>query len=77
MPRFRFALSSADAVRQTGVVQVDSFSDALEAISEHVSAEEGDMLEIGVNGFPPARYEYVWSAQDASPTWRPAGALAA
>jgi hypothetical protein len=77
MPRFRFALSSADTVRQAGVLQVDSFSDALEAISEHVPAEEGDTLEIGVNGFPPARYEYVLSVQDGSPAWRPAGAKAA
>ena len=77
MPRFRFALSSADAVRQAGVVQVDSFSDALEAINEHVSAENGDTLEIGVTGFPPARFECVWSIQDGSRTWRPAGALAA
>ena len=77
MPRFRFALSTSDAVRQAGVIQVDSFSDALAAIGEHVSVEEGDTLEIGVNGFPPARYEYVWSVDDGAPSWRPATSLAA
>jgi hypothetical protein len=77
MPRFRFALRTHDAVREAGVVTVDSFSDALTAISEHVSVTEGDTLEIGVNGFPPAQYEYVWSVEDGARTWRPARPLAA
>jgi hypothetical protein len=77
MPRYQFALSSIHQVREAGVVQSESFSDALSAISEHVSAHEGDTLEIGVNGFPPARYECVWSSDRGTSTWRPTGQLAA
>ena len=77
MPRYQFALSNTQQVREAGVVQTDSFTDALSAISEHVEAREGDTLEIGVPGFPPARYECVWSIEQGTSAWRPAGQLAA
>ena len=77
MPRFQFALSNTHQVREAGIVQSDSFSDALTAISEHVEAREGDTLEIGVPGFPPARYECVWSMDQGASAWRPAGQMAA
>jgi hypothetical protein len=77
MPRFQFALSTTQQVREAGIVQTDSFSDALSAISEHVDAHEGDTLEIGVPGFPPARFECVWSMEQGSSAWLPAGRLAA
>ena len=77
MPRFQFALSNTQQVREAGIVQSDSFSDALTAISEHVEAREGDTLEIGVPGFPPARYECVWSMDRGASAWRPAGQMAA
>lgn len=77
MPRFQFALSDDTQVREAGVVQSDSFSDALVAISEHVSAHQGDVLEIGVTGFPPARYECVWAVDGSTSSWRPTGLLAA
>ena len=48
MPRFQFALSTMHQVREAGVVQSESFTDALSAISEHVEAREGDTLVIGV-----------------------------
>jgi len=77
MPRFSFAVRSTNEVREAGVVQSESFGDALSAISEHVSALEGDTLEIGVSGFPPARFECVWLADSGASSWRPAGQLAA
>ena len=77
MPRFSFAVRSISEVREAGIVQSDSFGDALSAISEHVSALEGDTLEIGVSGFPPARFECVWLADSGASSWRPAGQLAA
>ncbi len=77
MPRFMFSLKNTNQVREAGVVQSDSFTDALSAISEHVSAHEGDTLEIGVSGFPPARYECIWAADEGTSTWRPAGQRAA
>lgn len=75
MPRFQFSLRSSSAVREAGVVQSDTFAEALTAIDEHVTATEGDMLEIGVPGFPPARYECVSGLGENM--WRPTGLLAA
>jgi hypothetical protein len=77
MPRFQFSLSTTDIVREAGVVHTESFADALSAIGEHVSAKQGDTLEIGVPGFPPARYECVWGGEGVAKAWRPAGLLAA
>ena len=77
MTRFQFALSSvAESLPQAGVVQSESFADALTAVGEHVSATYGDVLEIGVHGFPPARYEYLGTSRGGL-LWRPAGQLAA
>jgi len=77
MPRYRFALGSADSVREAGVVQSDTFSSALDAITKQSALGAGDTLEIGVHGFPPARYEWVeFGATDAR-AWRPAGLKAA
>jgi hypothetical protein len=76
MPRFNFSLYSSGLVGEAGVVQSESFDDALAAISEHVTANEGDTLEIGVFGFPPARYHKVSEASGMR-AWRPAGQLAA
>ncbi|MBX6331576.1 MAG: hypothetical protein IRY91_07000 [Gemmatimonadaceae bacterium] len=74
MPRFEFSLSSPAARnRMAGAVTSASFSDALEAIAEQAEVEEGDTLEIGVKGFPPARFEYSTSADDGVVSWRPAG----
>ncbi len=77
MPRFQFQLRNPKQVRQAGVVQSDSFTDALSAISEHVSPREGDTLEIGVNGFPPALYECVWMPERGTSDWLPSTRLAA
>lgn len=76
MPQFSFALTTLGDVREAGVVQSESFSEAITAIEEHASPKQGDRLEIGVAGFPPARYECV-SGLRGAPAWRPAGLLAA
>lgn len=72
MPRFQFSLGSPDVVRQAGIVTSDSFSDALDAIGAQMEIQDGDTLEIGVAGFPPARYEYVLTLEAGASTWRPA-----
>ena len=54
MPRYQFSISTNE-VCEAGVIHSDSFAEALDAISE--SAREGSTLEIGVEGFPPARFE--------------------
>jgi hypothetical protein len=77
MPRFQFALSTAESLPQAGVVQSESFAEALTAVGEHVSAGFGDILEIGVTGFPPARYECLGASRGGTRRWRPAGQLAA
>jgi len=77
MPRFRFALSDIRAVREVGMVQSDTFDDALHAVTERFAVTPGDSLEIGVYGFPPARYQYVTLLDTDSSSWRPVGQRAA
>ena len=77
MPRFQFALKSTHEVREAGVVQSESFSDALTLVSKHITVRDGDTLEIGVAGFPPARYEFVPTENVDAVNWRPLGLLAA
>ena len=76
MPRFTFALGRPDEVREMGAVQSDSFDDALAVLAEQASPILGDVLEIGVPGFPPARYEYVKVGRRQR-AWRPSNQLAA
>jgi hypothetical protein len=42
-----------------------------------VKVHTGDVLEIGVLGFPPAHYECVGEATSGYPLWMPTGRLAA
>ena len=77
MPRYQFAIGGTGAVREAGFVHSESFSEALAAISQRVRAERGDTLQIGVNGFPPARYECLWAENGSAQSWKPAGLLAA
>lgn len=72
MPRFQFSLGKEGTVREAGAVTSDSFGDALDAIAEQSSAAEGDTLEIGVAGFPPARFELIKTGR-RSRGWRPRG----
>ena len=75
MSKYRFALSSVK-IRQEGVIESDSFVAAVDALGQHVIVSTGDQLEIGVLGFPPARFECV-GALGENPVWMPAGAQAA
>ena len=78
MPRFTFSLRDVHQVREAGMVQTDSFTEALDAISEHLSAKEGDTLEIGVSGFPPALYTCIRpSDEETASGWLPSRQLAA
>jgi hypothetical protein len=77
MPRYQFAIGGTGAVREAGFVHSESFSEAITAISQRVRAEAGDTLEIGVSGFPPARYECLWAENGNARSWKPAGLLAA
>ena len=75
MSRFSFAVSSTDT-RQEGVIDSDSFTAAVDALALHVAVRTGDTLEIGVAGFPPARYQCVGEVRSL-PVWMPAGQKAA
>lgn len=77
MPRYEFSVGSADRMRRAGIVTSEDFNRALEAIAQQAEVEEGDILEIGVRGFPPAKFEYVWSLENGSQIWRPTLDLAA
>jgi hypothetical protein len=71
MSKFRFALSNA-AVRQEGTVESDSFVNAVDTLWKHVEVKQGDVLEIGVLGFPPARFQCVAEIGEGKPFWKAA-----
>ena len=77
MSKFQFAISSGpEAIRQAGIVESDSFDAAVTLLGEKITVQEGDSLEIGVTGFPPARYQCVGNIR-SRPIWVPEGRLAA
>jgi hypothetical protein len=71
MSKFRFALSNA-AVRQEGTVESDSFVQAVDTLWQHVDVRRGDVLEIGVAGFPPAKFECVAEIGQGKVFWKAA-----
>jgi hypothetical protein len=78
MSKYQFAISSGpESVRQAGVVESDSFDDAVTLLGERIPVRAGDSLEIGVAGFPPARYNCVGAVKNGRPVWVPFGRLAA
>lgn len=74
MATYMFALSTTDESRQAGLIQSPSFEEALRLVGERMTVTKGDTLEIGVKGFPPARYHCVESLLDGSVFWRPTAA---
>jgi hypothetical protein len=75
MSKFSFSVSSLDS-RHEGIIECESFLAAVDALGEHVEVRTGDVLEIGVRGFPPARYECVGEIKSL-PVWMPASPMAA
>ena len=59
MTRFTFSLSRAGVASDAGIVLGDSFTEALDALAREPQVAVGDTIEIGVPGFPPARYECI------------------
>jgi len=76
MSVYRFALDSRTYGREVGLIKSDTFGGALEALQTQVPANAGDILELGVAGFPPARYECI-STEGERPHWYARGVLAA
>ena len=72
MATYTFSLSNSEDARQAGVIQSASFEEALRIVGERMTVTTGDKLEIGVRGFPPARYECAESLLDGSVFWQPA-----
>jgi hypothetical protein len=70
MPRFQFSVGKNGVVREAGAVLSESFQEALTAIAEQSDVAEGETLEIGVAGFPPARYDFVMPALGGA-GWKP------
>jgi hypothetical protein len=78
MSKYQFAISSGpESVRQAGVVESNSFDNAVVLLGERIPVRAGDSLEIGVAGFPPARYNCVGAVKNGRPVWVPSGQLAA
>ena len=77
MSKYPFAISSVpESVRRSGVVKSDSFDEAVVLLGTRITVRTGDSLEIGVHGFPPARYECVGESR-SRPIWMTQGCLAA
>lgn len=76
MSKFCFSVRGIDS-RQEGTIESDSFLAAVDVLGQHVNVQKGDVLEIGVFGFPPARYECVGEETAGIPLWMPATRLAA
>ena len=72
MATYTFSLSTSEEARQAGLIQSTSFEEALRLVGERMPVTAGDVLEIGVKGFPPARYQCVESLLDGTVLWRPA-----
>ena len=78
MSKFQFAISSGpESVRQAGVVESDSFDAAVLLLGEKIPVRSGDSLEIGVMGFPPARFQCVSALKGGRIVWMPEGRMAA
>jgi hypothetical protein len=78
LSKFQFAISSGpESIRQAGVVESDSFDDAVVLLGRQMVVQAGDSLEIGVTGFPPARYHCVGAVKSGRPVWIPEGLMAA
>lgn len=76
MPRFTFSLAKAGVAHEAGAVLSASFNEALDTLAQQPQVSVGDTLEIGVPGFPPARYECVGFGQ-AGRSFLPVNRLAA
>lgn len=72
MATYTFSLGSSNDTRQAGIIQSASFHEALQLVGARMSVNQGDTLEIGVNGFPPARYQCMESLLDGTVFWQPA-----
>jgi len=76
MPQYVFSLITADQdAGEVGTVDTATFTDALRLLSGRLTAKRGDRLELGVTGFPPARYDFVGSIPGAA-VWKAAGTVA-
>lgn len=71
MATYTFSLSTSEDSRQAGVIHSASFDEALRLVGEQMSISAGDTLEIGVKGFPPARYACVETTLDGTVFWQP------
>ena len=77
MSKFQFAISTGpESTRHAGIVESDSFNDAVTLLGTKIHVQPGDSLEIGVAGFPPARYSCIGELR-SRPIWVPEGQLAA
>ena len=72
MATYTFSLSTSEEARQAGVIHSMDFDEALRLVGERIPVTQGDTLEIGVRGFPPARYECVETLFDGTVFWQPA-----
>jgi hypothetical protein len=71
MSKFRFTVMNR-AVRQEGMIESRTFTEAVDGLWKHVDIHHGDVLEIGVLGFPPARYQCISALASGQPLWKAA-----
>lgn len=77
MTRYWFAHWRGQGVENTGALEAPSLQEALRLVARRGRPFAGDQLEIGMTGFPPARYECVLEDFGTPLHWRLVNARAA
>ena len=77
MKRFWFAHVRGEEIHNSGSLIALTLPEALRCVARRGLPSSGDRLDIGLNGFPPARYECVFEDFDGPLAWRLVNATAA
>lgn len=77
MTRFWFAHSRGDVIHRSGALEAPNLVEALRVVARRGNPTAGDRLDIGLAGFPPARYECVFQGFETPLSWRLINSMAA
>ena len=70
MKRFWFAHVRGEEIHNSGSLVAGTLPEALRCVARRGLPSTGDRLDIGMEGFPPARYECVFQDVDVPLAWR-------
>lgn len=67
---FWYAHSRGPEVRRAGALEAPSLEAALREVFRWSRPREGDRLQLGLQGFPPASFECVFHEGEAPMRWQ-------